>query len=211
MYSILGVDKSASIEQIKTAYKKKALLYHPDKNHDPMAKSQFQDVHIAYKLLSDPEKRKEYDSMTEEKKLEIYDLLKTVCLNIPEEYIEIGKSIMNFFYPDKNKLKRDINNLDFDSVGETFKDRIDSQIFKKQKKCERYVTKKLTVYQYLYEKQFDVDIDGKKQTIICDMELYHYGILHTVKNFGVGTDLYVQLILTDLNERKIILKGDIVP
>lgn len=60
-YSILGVSASASTAEIKRAYRKLAVLYHPDKNPDPRAHALFQDVNEAYDVLSDPEKRQTYD------------------------------------------------------------------------------------------------------------------------------------------------------
>ena len=63
-YKILGVDQTASDETIKEAYKKLAKIYHPDKNKDPKVVNKFKDITDSYTTLSDPIKRKEYDSKT---------------------------------------------------------------------------------------------------------------------------------------------------
>src|SRR5918997_2770665 len=62
-YATLGVSRKASDEEIKKAYRKLAREYHPDKNPgDSNAEERFKEVQGAYAILSDPDKRKEYDS-----------------------------------------------------------------------------------------------------------------------------------------------------
>ena len=65
-YKILGVDKSASQDDIKKAFKKLARKHHPDLNpNDADAKRRFQEINEANEVLSDPEKRKKYDQYGE--------------------------------------------------------------------------------------------------------------------------------------------------
>src|SRR4051812_34979080 len=65
-YKILGVAKNASQDEIKKAYRKLAVKYHPDKNQgDKKAEEKFKEANEANEVLSDPEKRKKYDELGE--------------------------------------------------------------------------------------------------------------------------------------------------
>ncbi len=64
-YKTLGVDKKATAEEIKKAYRKLARQYHPDRNPDDKeAEARFKEISQAHDVLGDPEKRKQYDSGT---------------------------------------------------------------------------------------------------------------------------------------------------
>ena len=72
-YKILDVKRSATEKEIKKAFKKMSLMYHPDKNKDDdSALKKFQDVSAAYEVLGDQDKRRKYDQCGEK------------CANEPE-------------------------------------------------------------------------------------------------------------------------------
>ncbi len=60
-YNVLGVDRDASFDEIKKAYRKLAREYHPDVNPDPEHQEKFKEITTAYEVLSDPDKRQRFD------------------------------------------------------------------------------------------------------------------------------------------------------
>ena len=60
-YQVLGIGRSASEEEIKKAFRKKALELHPDRNRSPDAEDKFKEVNEAYEILKDNDKRAAYD------------------------------------------------------------------------------------------------------------------------------------------------------
>lgn len=61
LYSVLGVPRDASQDDLKKAFRRLAMDFHPDRNKDPEAETKFKQINAAYEVLSDPEKRSRYD------------------------------------------------------------------------------------------------------------------------------------------------------
>src|ERR1700685_1307292 len=62
-YKILGVERAATADQVKTAYRRLARKYHPDVSKEKHAEERFQELQEAYEVLKDPEKRAAYDQL----------------------------------------------------------------------------------------------------------------------------------------------------
>ena len=60
-FEVLGVSRSASEEEVRKAFRKKAMEYHPDRNKNPDAEGKFKEVNEAYQVLIDPQKRSQYE------------------------------------------------------------------------------------------------------------------------------------------------------
>lgn len=65
-YKVLGIARGASEDEIKKAYRKQALRFHPDKNKSPGAEDKFKEIAEAYDVLSDAKKKEVYDRLGEE-------------------------------------------------------------------------------------------------------------------------------------------------
>jgi molecular chaperone DnaJ len=62
-YEVLGISKDSSKDQIKDAYRKLAMQFHPDRNKSPEAEEKFKEISEAYAVLSDDQKRRQYDTL----------------------------------------------------------------------------------------------------------------------------------------------------
>jgi curved DNA-binding protein len=65
-YKVLGLERTANADQIKTAYRRLARKYHPDVSKEPNAEAHFKEMQEAYEVLKDPQKRAAYDQLGSE-------------------------------------------------------------------------------------------------------------------------------------------------
>jgi DnaJ-class molecular chaperone len=100
----LGIEKTANKEEIKKAYKKLVLKFHPDKNNDMSSQEKFQKIQLSYQILSDSEKRKKYDQLTINQKSKIIDNIKKVLHDL------FDKKILSQIIVDNNIKSYLINN-----------------------------------------------------------------------------------------------------
>ncbi|QKF94048.1 DnaJ chaperone protein [Fadolivirus algeromassiliense] len=127
-YDILCINNNASKNDIRKAYSKLVKKYHPDKTNEPDAKEKFQEIQTAYEILYDDEKRKQYDSMTIEERLHVYDLIKQYFTDIKPQYFHFYDSVVNFIYEkEEDAFKNDINNFNIRNIFTRIVDKIKNE------------------------------------------------------------------------------------
>lgn len=81
-YEILEINRDVPMKEIKVAFKRLALKYHPDKNKSQHACEKFHEIHMAYQVLSNEEKRAKYDSLSSNDKFDIILSIKKIIADI---------------------------------------------------------------------------------------------------------------------------------
>ena len=113
-YQILGLEKNCNENDIKKAYRKLALKYHPDRNKEEDSEEKFKNISEAYQVLSDKSKRSNYDNGFYD-----FDDLGDFGYEPFEMFNNIFKQHMDFFkndFGDYNDILREMNNMDFRDI-----------------------------------------------------------------------------------------------
>ncbi|KAJ0096029.1 hypothetical protein Patl1_15048 [Pistacia atlantica] len=111
-YEVLCVSRDSSDQEIKTAYRKLALKYHPDKNvNNPEASELFKEVAYSYSILSDPEKRRQYDNAGFEGSAGFMSLCKVDRVGLWKATKTVGNSVSDFITFDVKCSKDEIMEL----------------------------------------------------------------------------------------------------
>lgn len=113
-YLILDIPQNADLDEIKKAYRKKALLYHPDRNLKNESSEdyelKFKKISEAYQILSDPVSREKYDTFnfipSEEQQFDCpFEIFEKIFTKIPPEYIYLSSKLINsFIHPEKDLM-----------------------------------------------------------------------------------------------------------
>lgn len=194
-YTVLELTDSNNItkEDIKKAYKRLILKYHPDKNKDQDTTDKFKEIQIAYEILSNDDKKKEYEKLSSQEKIKYYDTLKSL---ITKKYPKINDYlnfiIENIYDSNEINLKKDLEDLNFNSIYNNFINKM-PQVFDKipsQSKMNKpYV--------------IDINIKGKIKANLEDIYLNNFENLMIDRETKDPINIFVPL-----NENFYILKNE---
>lgn len=171
LYDILNVNKNASPNDIKSAYKKLALKYHPDKNSDDTT-NKFIQIKTAYEILKDPHKRKQYDATILDVNFHnnLYDYIKKFFVDTSPEYKNIIDSFTNKYYKsEEDQLRQDINNLNINNIFENINKinkYLPSTITKKISFLDKYLNN--TVLITILEQSYDIPLYNPQHILVID-------------------------------------------
>ena len=110
-YDILGVKRNASNVEINKAYRRLVLHWHPDKNleNKQFAENKFKEILAAYEILKDPDKKRKYDTLTDDDQIIFYDMIKKYLSSLPQKYKDLCKKIVNTMYDNNDEFENDLN------------------------------------------------------------------------------------------------------
>jgi DnaJ-class molecular chaperone len=131
LYDILEVTTDATQKEIKEAYKKLVKKYHPDKNSDSGAEEKFKEIKSAYEILSDEDRRRNYDFMSTDKQMELYDTFKECFYELAPNYAEIYDGFINKYYGDEKQFKNDLTAFNVQNIYNTFFSNFQGELEKK--------------------------------------------------------------------------------
>ena len=135
LYTVLQVGVDATSEEINKAYKKMAMIYHPDKNKDPEAEEMFKKISYAYEILSDKSKRTIYDKYGEEglngglggvgfaEHINPFDIFKNMSQQNFEKEISVDLSLEDFFQKETIEIQITTDSICEECDGTGFSDK----------------------------------------------------------------------------------------
>lgn len=203
-YKVLGLNKNATPEDIKKAYRKLARKHHPDLNpNDKEAHKLFQQINEANEVLSDPEKRKKYDKYGENwKHGEEYEKAQQEYQRQQRQWSNQGGGGRTF-YTQGDFSDEDFSDFFHSMFGSGFSQRAGGRGTRKFKGADFQAELHLTLHQAMHTHQQTLAVDGKNIRITIPagvsngqkIRLKGYG--QPGRNGGPAGDLYITFVIAD--------------
>lgn len=207
-YKVLGLDKSASADDIKKAYRKLARKFHPDLNpNNSEAHKKFQEINEANEVLSDPDKRAKYDKYGENwKHGEEYEKAQQQYQRQQHEWSNQRRG--QTFYTQGDFTDEDFSEFFHSMFGHGFTQRSGTRGSRKFKGGDYQAELPLTLRQAMHTHQQTLTLDGKNIRITIPAGVAHgqkiklAGYGRPGINGGPNGDLYITFVISDDKEFK---------
>lgn len=213
LYNILELDTNASEFDIKKQFRKLALKYHPDKNNDTGACEKFNQIRIAYDILSDQNKKQKYDKMIEPKKKHFTDTIflflkqitnpKTIhnLMNNPEIINDISNGDVNIIA--QKIIQKILNDIDIDiDIKEL------TNIFLHSPSIEKELNDKIQINRQMQTKKND---SISVESIEHSYETSDFNTLHIFGNIKTNLDdIYHNRLKEIIIKRKIYTTDKVI-
>ena len=209
-YKILGVSKDSSSEDIKRAYKRLVLIYHPDKNNNKSCEM-FHQIHMAYQVLGNPEKRSKYDALSLRDRVNILDSMKKIISDLfdPKSIskIIVDEQIKGFLLRGEFQYLKDYvyqkiqshytNNQSIDDYSDIF---IPSRVSNNDSQTKYHIMENDTTYESSIQSSTNTTDRNLMMTLHTTLEEIY---LDKIKEITVLRHKYVDQYNTVLEEHKL--------
>lgn len=209
-YKILGVSKNASYDEIKRAYKKQALIHHPDKNNNKSCEM-FHHIHMAYQVLGNEDKRKKYDALSLKDRVNILESMKKIISELfnPESIskIIVDEQIKGFLLRGEFQYLKDyvyqkiqshyINNQSIDDYSDIF---IPSRVGNTDSQTKYHIMENDTTYESSIQSSTNTTDRNLAMTVHTTLEEIY---LDKIKEITVLRHKYIDQYNSNLEEHKL--------